>query len=414
METVAIDEREEATWPRAWLGSFTAALVAMMVLQTASLGFSPLLPALQAEFRMSFSQLGLFTGAYGLLAIALSVPSGLAVRRFGSKPMMCAGMAVVFAGLIMVAVAGSFAAAFAGRALWLTGYRLAFVAVLAALATTCPPGLRGRSMGVLGAIACVASVLGAPFGSLLSVHFDWRGGLVGFAALAIVGLVVVAIAFRPQTLPDAQPSESQPRVCEEESSAGSAFLAPRVWGVALFSGLVGMPAFGATFFAPSAARMNFHIEAISTAWIISLGYLLGMVVNLLVGVLVDHFNKWAVLTVLIACVVPCALLMNSSNLAVFRLATATVIALSFTGVNQSYGLASDVVRGSQVGNVMGVVSLGAGLTGYVGPQLLGILRDRTHTFRAGWIMLAVIAAATCVDVALLGIMSARSATGKRQ
>jgi hypothetical protein len=33
---------------------------------------------------------------------------------------------------------------------------------------------------------------------------------------------------------------------------------------------------------------------------------------------------------------------------------------------------------------MGVVGLGRGVFGYVGPQALGLLRDRTGGFRAGW------------------------------
>ena len=38
---------------------------------------------------------------------------------------------------------------------------------------------------------------------------------------------------------------------------------------------------------------------------------------------------------------------------------------------------------------MGVVSLGAGLFGFFGPQMLGILRDRTGSFAAGFYMVAV-------------------------
>ena len=37
---------------------------------------------------------------------------------------------------------------------------------------------------------------------------------------------------------------------------------------------------------------------------------------------------------------------------------------------------------------MGIVSLGAGLFGYFGPQMLGILRDRTGSFAAGFAMVA--------------------------
>lgn len=187
----------------------------------------------------------------------------------------------------------------------------------------------------------------------------------------------------------------------------SAYGLPRVWALALFSGLVGMPAFGATFFGPAAARANFHLDAVSTAWMISLGYLLACFLNIGVGFLVDRFNHWVVMTVLVACAIPAALLMNSNQLVTFRIATAAVIAISFTAVNQSYGLASDVLRGQQVGNVMGILSLGAGITGYAGPQVLGLLRDKTGSFVAGWRMIAMIAAVTCIELVALGWTASR-------
>jgi predicted MFS family arabinose efflux permease len=65
-----------------WLLPFAATLVAMFALQLSNLGFSPLLPSIQRDFGMSYTQLGLFTGLYGLLAMVLSVPAGITAKRF--------------------------------------------------------------------------------------------------------------------------------------------------------------------------------------------------------------------------------------------------------------------------------------------------------------------------------------------
>ena len=48
--------------PASWLLPFGATLIAMFALQLSNLGFSPLLPSIQQEFGMSFTQLGFFTG----------------------------------------------------------------------------------------------------------------------------------------------------------------------------------------------------------------------------------------------------------------------------------------------------------------------------------------------------------------
>ncbi len=152
---------------RRWLAPYAATLFAMLALQMSNLGFSPLLPAIRGAFHMSFAQMGLFAGMYGLLSIAWSVPAGLLAKRFGEKVVLAMGLVTVAVGLAALSLAPSFAAAFGARAVWLSGYRFAFVCVMVAVALTCPPAVRGASMGILGAISALASVIGAPLGGMI-------------------------------------------------------------------------------------------------------------------------------------------------------------------------------------------------------------------------------------------------------
>ncbi len=87
---------------RNWILPFLATIFVMMALQMSSLGFSPLLPEIQKEFGMSFSQVGLFTGMYGFSALLLSVPGGMLAKRFGEKRVLSAGLLVVILGLILL------------------------------------------------------------------------------------------------------------------------------------------------------------------------------------------------------------------------------------------------------------------------------------------------------------------------
>src|SRR5690242_7723727 len=59
-----------------WVISAGAVILAMMSIQMASLGFSPLQPAMQKDLAASYSQMGLFTGMYGLIALLISLPAG--------------------------------------------------------------------------------------------------------------------------------------------------------------------------------------------------------------------------------------------------------------------------------------------------------------------------------------------------
>jgi MFS family permease len=181
----------------------------------------------------------------------------------------------------------------------------------------------------------------------------------------------------------------------------SAFRTPIVWALSALVAMVGVASFSVTFFVPAAATTVFKMDAMGASFVISTGYICAIFLNLLFGYLMDHYNKWIVLSSLVVVLIPASLAMTSENELVFRIATAVVLAGGFTATNQVYGLAGSVLRGRETGNVMGMLGLGAGVSGYVGPQMLGVLRDQTKGFSAGWYMMAGIALLTLIELLLL-------------
>ena len=387
-----------------WLLPFAATLIAMFALQLSNLGFSPLLPSIQQEFDMSYTQLGLFAGLYGLLAMLLSVPAGVTARRFGEKRVLGVGLLGVAAGSVLLGEARSFESALAFRGLTIFGYRFAFVSVLIAVALTAPPSLRGRTMGVLGATSALASVVGAPLGGAFVGEFGWRLAILGYAAMAVLGATVFWLFYRPT-------SEDSKSVGHSVHGAASrsAFLSPVVWMLALIVGLGGFGQFTVTYFVPSVVKALYGLDATAAGVIISTGYLTAIVVNLGVGLLADRFNKLVVLGAVFILLAVASASLAVESLLIFRVATATVIGLGFTAANQLYGLAGAVMPRHEAGHAMGVVSLGAGLFGYFGAQMLGILRDQTGSFAAGFYMVAVCDAITLTLIAVLYRMT-RGAT----
>ena len=380
--------------PAKWALPFGVTLIAMFSLQLSNLGFSPLLPSIQQEFGMSYKQLGLFTGMYGLLALALSVPAGLCAKRFGEKRILGFGLLGVAAGSLLLGQAWDFESALAFRGLTIFGYRFAFVCVLIAVALTAPPSLRGRTMGVLGATSALSSVIGAPLSGALVDGLGWRTAILGYAAMAVIGVVAFWTFYRPAVSED--PKETEIRV--DTPARRSAFLSPVVWILALIVGMGGFGQFTVTYFVPSVAKALYGLDARSAGFIISTGYMTAIVANLLVGLLTDRFNKLVVLGCVFILLAIASSSMTIEHLTIFRLSTAAVIGLGFTAANQLYGLAGGVMPRHETGNAMGVVSLGAGLFGYFGPQMLGILRDWTGSFAAGFYMVAI------ADVITLGLI----------
>ena len=360
----------------------------MFSLQLSNLGFSPLLPSIQADVGMSFTQLGFFTGIYGLLALLLSVPAGLTAKRFGEKRVLAAGLVGVAIGSVLLARAWSFESAVAFRGLTIFGYRFAFVSVLIAVALTAPPALRGRTMGVLGATSAMASVVGAPLGGALVGELGWRTAILGYASMALFGALVFWLFYRVTAQPAAAAAVPVPAPAHGGISR-SAFRSPVVWLLALIVGLGGFGQFTVTNFVPSVADSVYGLNAAAAGVIISTGYLAAIVLNLVIGLLADRFDKLVVLGGIVSILAIASASLAVENELVFRIATAVVIGVGFSAANQLYGLAGSLMPRGETGNAMGIVSLGAGLFGYFGPQMVGILRDTTGSFAAGFYMVAV-------------------------
>jgi predicted MFS family arabinose efflux permease len=373
---------------------FGVTLLAMFSLQLSNLGFSPLLPSIQADVGMSFTQLGFFTGIYGLLALLLSVPAGFTAKRFGERRVLAAGLVGVAIGSVLLGRAWNFESAVAFRGLTIFGYRFAFVSVLIAVALTAPPRLRGRTMGVLGATSAMASVIGAPLGGALVGEVGWRTAILGYALMALIGATAFWLFYRVTADADSARVAPSPT----HATARSAFRSPVLWLLALVVGLGGFGQFTITYFVPSVAAAVYGLDAAAAGVIISTGYIAAIVLNLAIGMLADRFDKLVVLGAIVAVLALASASLTIEQELVFRVATAAVIGFGFSAANQLYGLAGSLIPRHEVGNAMGIVSLGAGLFGYFGPQMLGILRDTTGSFNAGFYMVAV------ADLMTLGLL----------
>lgn len=387
-----------------WIVPFTATVFAMMTLQMSSLGFTPLLPDIQQDFHISYSQVGLFSGVYGLAAIVFSIPGGMLAKRFGEKIVLWLGLIVVTLGLVLLSRSPNFAVGLSARTLWIIGYRVAFVCVMTAVARVVPLDRRSTAMGIVGAMASLASVLGAPFGTSIGVAFGWRNGILAFAGMALLGSIIFGAFYRS---PD-DAIERSPVDGLAQAPDASAFSNPLVWSMVLL-GLTNMGGFSSTFFVPSAVKTTFHLGPTVAAYIISASYVVAIFANLLCGYLADRLNRWSVMIGLMLLLIPASFAMMTPSFVVFRIATALVISLGLCATNQIFAIASEVMPGREMGPVMGIVSLGGGIFGYIGPQMLGILRDRTGGFAAGWSFVAIGAL-----IGLLVILILKRAADKAQ
>ncbi len=385
--------------------SVAAVIVAMMAIQMASLGFSPLLPAMQRDLAASYSQMGLFTGMYGIIALLVSLPAGVFAARIGEKRALLIGLAVTAIGLLALSQATRYGVALAFRALWLIGYRTAFIGVFTAMAIVTPPQYRSRTMGILGAMAAFASVIGAPFGTRLAESLGWRGGIQGYAAISLLGAAVFGLLYhrkRSHASAGAAPHGAP----LAGLGAISALRSPIIWGMILL-GLINMGGFSVTFFVPYAVQSVFGRGPADAASIISFSYLVSIPLNLGFGYLCDRYSRWNMMILLSVLLIPASFAVMSRDLLVFRIAVALIVSLGHAATNQIYAIGSSLLPKEEVGKGMGIIGLGSGIFGYLGPQMLGYLRDATGGFTAGWIFVACAAVLSLGDLVLLRVYSTK-------
>jgi nitrate/nitrite transporter NarK len=105
--------------------------------------------------------------------------------------------------------------------------------------------------------------------------------------------------------------------------------------------------------------------------------------------------------------VPASFAVMSRDLLLFRIAVALIVSLGHAATNQIYAIGSSLLPKEEVGKGMGIVGLGSGIFGYLGPQMLGYLRDATGGFTAGWIFVACAAVLALGDLLVLRQYSLR-------
>jgi predicted MFS family arabinose efflux permease len=399
---MALSDKTTVAGSRNWIIPYIAALFAMMMLQISNLGFPPLMPSIQQSWGLNFSRVGLFTGVNGLASMLMAIPAGLLIQRFGEKKALSAGLIVVAVGLSIVALSSTFSLGMVGRTVWQFGYKATFVSIITALSLTIPLHLKASGMGINGALSSLATAVGAPLGGLLALSYGWKGGMWGYAALALIGCAVFSFLYRP--VRKILPTKKVATVGADSSRSSSAFKTPIVWVLSLLMCLGTMVGISLTFFMPTALTSLFNLTAMDSAAILSMGYGIGVPVVLFAGVLADRINnRRLILAVIMLINTILALMMLIPNPTVFRVSAMLILSLGLSVPNLLYAVSGELLAGREVGNIMGTIGFGGGVAAYFGPQMLGLLRDATGSFTAGWYLMATVSAISFIIVLFLKI-----------
>lgn len=176
------------------------ALAIVFVTRT-SMGFqfqavASVAPLMVRDLGLSYAQLGTLVGIYMLPGAFFALPGGIIGQRLGERRVVVAGLALMVAGGVITASAGSFAGAAAGRIVsgigavlmnilltrlisdWFAGKELS--TAMGVMLTSWPVGL-GLATATLGGLAAGSG---------------WRWPITMTAIAAAVGLLLMLVVFR--------------------------------------------------------------------------------------------------------------------------------------------------------------------------------------------------------------------------
>lgn len=181
-----------------------------------------LLPEIAGDLGVSVAQAGLLITVFAVGMVVGAPLTTMLTLRLSRRLTLMLALAVFAAGHVIVAVGSSFALLLSARFLTAlaTGAFWAVGNVVAARAAG--PAASSRALGVVGAGAAIATVIGVPLGALAGQLIGWRGPFWALAALAVAAIALIH-RYVPHDAPDHQPASIRSEL--------SALRSGRVWVV---------------------------------------------------------------------------------------------------------------------------------------------------------------------------------------
>ena len=143
---------------------------------------TPLLPEYTEELDLSKAGAGVLAAAYPLGVLLMGLPSGFATARFGPKPCVLIGLAVLAVTTVTFGLAQDYAILVGARFAQGAGSAFAWTAGLAWLVAAAPADRRGELIGSAMAAAIVGALLGPVVGGVASEI----GTELAFGAIAVL------------------------------------------------------------------------------------------------------------------------------------------------------------------------------------------------------------------------------------
>lgn len=157
----------------------------------------PLLPGLSDQFGLSKTESGILSGSYAAGTLIAALPGGMLAARVGPRPTVVVGLSLMSITSVGFALGQTVALLDASRFLQGVGGAFSWAGALAWVVTVAPRERRGEMIGT----AMAAAIAGVLAGPALGAAADVVGRGPMFSAVALIGLVLVALTLTVEPPP---------------------------------------------------------------------------------------------------------------------------------------------------------------------------------------------------------------------
>ena len=388
---------------------FLFLLYVVAYLDRVNVGFAAI--DMNKQLGFSAAVYGFGSGIFFLSYTLLEVPSNLILARVGAR--LWIARIMVTWGLVSIAMIFVNSAAMFYVLRFLLGAAEAgfFPGLLFYLTTWFPARERARTVALFMTATAMAGVIGAPLSSAL-LRLDGTWGLHGWQWLFIIEglpavlLAPVVLARLTETPEDATwltPEErtwlsqkmAQESAHTQETFAtfGAAIRSGRLWALSVPYFCIVIAFYGVSFWLPQIVQATGTLSSATVVLLSAIPYVAATVGMVIIGVHSDRTGerRWHVAGPMLIGAAGFVLTVLAPATAAMSLLTLSIAAFGIWGTLGPYWtLPPALLRGTAAAGGIALVNSIGNMGGFVGPFVVGWVRDATGGFSSGLLLLAAV------------------------